>query len=628
MNQRKLTPLILIVFVVIMILGIAMLFVNMTNDSLWYDESYTAAIVNQPALDIITISGGDSHPPLYYLLLKPICLLFGTSVFVLRLFSVLGTAALASLGIGPVRRAIGTRAGILFTLLTFLLPIAIAMSHEARMYTWSAFFVTGSALYGYMAQRDGQKKEWVLFIVLSVAAAYLHYYALLAVVMIFAVMLVYCMRDRKKRIPFLIAAGIFIASYLPWGIMLAGQVSRVAGSFWIPEVTGKIILSVFAYPFGYKFPDVGHLTTGIIAFAVCAVWIVWGIIYSIRKKEADMKMPILAAGVYLLTIAAGIVASAVIRPVLVERYMVPVLGLYLLALVYGLATNRRMVLLVIATCVVAGLCIPSAFANMTQRVNGPMKEVAAKMADQVEPGDVFLHTDEHTYGTFCYYFPNQKHYYYEREGYEGYSNFDAFKQNGIMIDGLDEIQGNPRVWLVQRPYANDKYSATQWITSKALKVEQTLGSFSIPNSWYAVSVMRVSIGDLDALKENKTPALAESGKLSVQVNCLRSDTGNVMVLLYNQAPMAQEPYLIQTGSIQKGKAEVTFTDLPYGEYSLLAVHDENGNSTVDMNGDVPSEGVGYSNSTAPPTGPPDFEFCKFRFDSADETESVSVHYMN
>lgn len=628
MDQKKLTPLVMIVFGVIMVLGIAMLFVNITNDSLWYDESYTAAIVNQPALDIITISGGDSHPPLYYLLLKPICLLFGTSVLVLRAFSVIGTAALAALGIGPVRRAIGTRAGILFTLLTFIVPITIAMSHEARMYTWSAFFVTGSALYGYLAQRDGRRKDWILFIILSVAAAYMHYYALLAVVMIFVVMLVYCNREKKKRIPYLISAGAFVVCYLPWVLMLAGQVSRVAENFWISAVTGKIILSVFVYPFGYKFPNVDQLTLGTITFAVCAVCIVWGIIYQSRKKDANVKMPILAAGAYLLTIAAGIVASFVIRPVLVERYMVPVLGLFLLAVVYGLAATRRIVPLVLAACVVAGLCAAPAYANITERVNGPMKEVEAKMADQVEPGDVFLHTDEHTFGTFCYYFPNQKHYYYQREGYEGFSNFDAFKPNGTMIDGLQDIDGNPRIWLVQRQYASDRFTATQWISSKALKMEQSLGSFSIPNAWYSVSVMRVSIGDPEALNEKETTGLSGSGKLTVKINCLRSDAGSVMALLYNQAPMAQEPYMIQTGSITNGQSVVTFADLPYGEYSILAVHDENGNSTVDMVGDVPGEGVGYSNSSAPPAGPPDFEFCKFRFDSADETESISVHYIN
>ncbi len=628
MDQKKLTPAIMLIFSVIIVLGMALLFINITNDSLWYDESYTAAIVDQPVGDIITISGGDSHPPLYYLLLKPFCLLFGTSVFVLRLFSVLGTAALAALGIGPVRRAIGTRAGILFSLLTFILPITIAMSHEARMYTWSAFFVTGSALYGYLAQRDGRKKDWVLFIVFSAAAAYMHYYALLAVVMIFAVMLVYCIRDKKKRNPFLIAAGILVVLYLPWVLTLTGQMSRVSGDFWISPVTGKIILSVFVYPFGDKFPDVNHLTAGIIPFAICAVWIVWGIIYQIKKKDADVKMPILAISAYVLTIAVGIAASFVIRPVLVERYMVPVLGLFLLAVVYGLATNKRIVLLVVATGVLAALCVPQTYANMTERVNGPMKEVEARMSDQAQPGDVFLHTDEHTFGTFSYYFPEQKHYYYERKGYEGFSNFDAFKPNGVTIDALDDIEGTPRIWLVQRQYASDKYSVSQWISSKALTVSQTLGNFSVPNSWYAVSVMRVSIGDLDALSEEEAPALVGSGTLTVKVNCLRSDAGNVMVMLYNQAPMAQEPYLFLAGTIIEGQSEVVFADLPYGEYSILAVHDENGNSAVDMNGEVPSEGMGYSNITAPPAGPPDFNFCKFRFDAADESQSISMHYIN
>jgi uncharacterized protein (DUF2141 family) len=58
----------------------------------------------------------------------------------------------------------------------------------------------------------------------------------------------------------------------------------------------------------------------------------------------------------------------------------------------------------------------------------------------------------------------------------------------------------------------------------------------------------------------------------------------------------------------------------------MVMHDENGNNVFDMAGDTPSEGVGYSNITAPPTGPPDFQICKFRFDDDAVTKAIELYY--
>jgi len=102
-----------------------------------------------------------SHPPLYYLALHIFRLIFGNSVFSLRTFSVLGAVALAAWGIGPVKRALGNRVGIIYTIITFALPITLSMAQETRMYTWAAFWVTGSALYGFLAYKEGHLRDWI-----------------------------------------------------------------------------------------------------------------------------------------------------------------------------------------------------------------------------------------------------------------------------------------------------------------------------------------------------------------------------------------------------------------------------------------------------------------------------------
>jgi hypothetical protein len=159
--------------------------------------------------------------------------------------------------------------------------------------------------------------------------------------------------------------------------------------------------------------------------------------------------------------------------------MVPMLGLFVLALAYGLAAVKKPVFFGIAVCIMAA-CVPQLYANMTTRVNGAMYEARNALSGKVQKGDVFLHTDEHTFGTFSYYFHGYKQYYYQRKGYEGYSNYAAFLPDGVTIGSLDEIEGNPRIWLVQRKNASDTYSASNWASTGSLKTKEKTQTFFVP----------------------------------------------------------------------------------------------------------------------------------------------------
>jgi uncharacterized protein (DUF2141 family) len=610
MGREKTDMKVFIAWAVIMVAGAMLLFTGIARESLWYDESYSAAMTKHTLGEIIDITGGDSHPPLYYLMLRIFSMIFGNSVLSLRAFSALGALALAALGIGPVRRALGNATGLAFTLLTFALPITVAMAQEARMYTWAAFFVTGSTLYGYLSYRDGRTKDWILFAVCSLAAAYIHYYGLLAVAAVTALLLIMMIKGRKKVLPFLAAAGAMAGGYMPWIIKLAGQVSRVSGDFWIEPVTWQVIKKVFIYPFSNKFSNPASEKLVAAGFLLAAAVILWGIVSRIVRKDKDAGMPLLAAGAYILTIAGGVIASWTIRPVLVERYMIPVLGLFILAVACGAASLGKRIPPIIACAVLLAISVPQIHHTMTNIFNGPMNDAVSRLKPEIKPDDVFLHTDEHTLGTFCYYFPDNLSYYYEREGYGGFSNYDAFKPNGFLLDELDEIGKDRRIFLVQRFNATDNVSASEWLSSGRLRPDGAPALFQIPTSWYGFSIRRVSIsepGDMPAYTADG------SGDLLVAVSGLRSNNGSVVVNLYIQDPMTGAPLMQQAGEIRDGQAEVVFKDIPFGDYAALAFHDENGNQEVDMNNNIPTEGLGYSNMFDMPQGPPEFDKCRFSF---------------
>jgi len=131
---------------------------------------------------------------------------------------------------------------------------------------------------------------------------------------------------------------------------------------------------------------------------------------------------LLAVLIYTLTLVSAIVLSNVIRPLLVERYIFPVVGLFVLAfalLAVSISQNQLII---------------------EKRFNGPMKEVCSYINSQnITPEDVFIHTDEHTFGTFCYYYPNNKHYLYLPPDFDGYSGYDAFSPAGSYGSDIKEF---------------------------------------------------------------------------------------------------------------------------------------------------------------------------------------------
>lgn len=241
--------------------GFFLLIYRLNHESVWGDEAFTWLVLNHDSsFDFWNSIISDVHPPLYYIMLKIFCLIAGNSIGVIRLFSVLGALALAALGLGPVRRVCGAKAGLLFSGLVFITPVILAMAQEGRMYTWAAFFVTGTVLYAYLVATDSQPIDWVKFGLFTLGAAYIHYYALIAVGITYFLLLVWLLiKNRRGLHPFWITFVAAFLCYLPWLPNFTMQMALVKQDYWISPVSAKIIWDTLCYPFGDKFSIVPEL---------------------------------------------------------------------------------------------------------------------------------------------------------------------------------------------------------------------------------------------------------------------------------------------------------------------------------------------------------------------------------
>ena len=106
---------------------------------------------------------------------------------------------------------------------------------------------------------------------------------------------------------------------------------------------------------------------------------------------------------------------------------------------------------------------------------------------------------------------------------------------------------------------------------------------------------------------------AQNVKLTVAVSDLKSNKGTVKIGLYNSdGTFLKTTYKSLSAPIKNGKAVVTFSNLPAGEYAISTYHDENNNGKLDKNMmGIPSEDYASSNGAKGFMGPPSYKDAKF-----------------
>lgn len=485
MEEQRRKRILAILWVIILLGGAALFLFNSTHESFWCDESFSYAITDHSLGDVLRLSMNDVHPPLYYILLWFFRQIAGGSIFALRLFSALGMLALVALGAGPVRRVCGNRVGLLFSFLAVVLPISLAYAQETRMYSWAAFFVAGCALYAYLAVTEGKRGDWIRFGAFTLASVYIHVYGLMAAFFINLLIFAWILFKQRERLKaYLITAGVIILAYLPWLSIFFGQVGSTARDYWIPPVDAGVIMGTLAYPFGIKFsgtPFSGPL------FLLAFLTVLWGLAIFFTKKRSEGKPVLLAVGVYTLTFGTAIFVSHIFHPVLVTRYMMPLYGLYLLAIAFGLSRLRFNAAIIGGCVLLMALSLPQIGFTLKERVNGPMTEVAAYLDKNAKPGDVFVHVDEQTAANFYQYLPKYQSYFYLAPNTKVYMTMKVFEPRVKVIKDLQPlINSGKRVWLVNRVWGPNPMVYMQ--ANSQLGTSPMQQSFQLQNSWYAVTL--------------------------------------------------------------------------------------------------------------------------------------------
>lgn len=143
---------------------------------------------------------------------------------------------------------------------------------------------------------------------------------------------------------------------------------------------------------------------------------------------------------------------------------------------------------------------------------------------------------------------------------------------------------------------------------------------------YRIIILVVVFGIVSSFKK-------PSANLSVDISGLRSNDGNVLVALYDNAdkfPLDAEKYAVgkKRVTITNKTARINFDGLKPGRYAISILHDENNNLKMDFNIlGIPREGFGFSNNAKGTFGPPSYKKASFEVGEAGSSIKVRMRYM-
>lgn len=416
--------------IAIIIVGTIFILISAFHTQIWYDEAYTMALIDHNYSDIIEIDSKDVHPVLYYLMLKTVTLVFGNSIVVARLFSVVATVLISVIGYTHIRKDFGAKVGVAFTFFNFFLPFMGNYSIEIRMYTWTILFVTLAGIYAYRTTKNNSIKNWLLFALFSLLGAHCHYYGLVAVGIINALLFFYILFTKKEDkksylIHFAISAVIEIIGYLPWLIIFLNQAKSVSQGYWI---TFSLEETVFQ-PLGVQFWGNLEQPIAITLTVTVYAYLIYQIICRIKQKKSNTIIWFCLA-VHFIIYFLMLIISVTIKPILYHRYMTVTSGILIFPIAYCLAESKTKLQKVISALLVIIILGFSTYDNIIKTEANyaqSNQEIIEYLEKQYQDDTIILYSDIYHGTSLAVQTPEYNWYIYRMEPNENIKPFERIK---------------------------------------------------------------------------------------------------------------------------------------------------------------------------------------------------------
>lgn len=346
--------------------------------SFWIDEAATWDQVNGSLVDVIVRTAADNYPPLFNLLAWGSLQLFGDAEWALRL-----PAALLGIATVPMLYVLGARiggrsTGLIAALLLTLSGFHVWYSQEARMYSLLALAATAHA-WAMLRYLELQVKPRATMLV-ATGAALLFSHPFGTLTWIAIALGAYLTSPRPaagaqlKKL--LRLEGLTLAIFALWGLALLWRAIRIAdGGFWVPPPTPE-----------YVWEELALLTggLGLPLLAIAALGLA-----PRRGAAANPALPLLWLWLLLPGII-GLLASLLVEPIFLARYLIGSLPALFILAAYGAVRWLTAPPALIAAGVAGGAVALLSLTQASPAVRSDWRAAVASIEQTRQPQDCVI----------------------------------------------------------------------------------------------------------------------------------------------------------------------------------------------------------------------------------------------
>lgn len=398
------------------------------TQSVWFDEAYSIMVAKQPLDQLLHLAAVDTHPPLYYMVLKAWAGMFGWGEFALRSLSVLALGGSLVFGGLLIKRLFGVRAALVTLPFIVLAPFLLRYGFEIRMYALASL-IGIAATYVLVTAVDAKTSaqrviRYGVYAVLVALGVYtLYYTALLWAAHL--LWLTYVTLKQKKpflKSPWLLAYAGSVILFLPWLPEFFRQVNNGALAPISQAMTLENLLGIVSFNFMYQ-PvwELSALQSLLVLFVLGTIAFITVKALRVATKEERTKLLLLAF--YILVPVGLLTLVSLFRPMYVERYLAHVAlgGMLFVGVSVAIATKKSTTMLqsvaaLLIVVLIVGVAHLVQVGNYNfQRLQKPDIAQAAKSLTGCETGSTILAADPYVAIELSYYVKNCDVYFYSED---------------------------------------------------------------------------------------------------------------------------------------------------------------------------------------------------------------------
>jgi mannosyltransferase len=462
--------------IVFVLIGLAIFatitLLNLHNSSIWFDEAFSAYIVQFSFVDIAYFTSADVHPPFYYWVLKVWTMLFGTDEFGLRSMSIFFGAGAITAAYLLARRFFGRLVAGVSLLFLVLSPMLIRYSDEARMYTLAAAIILLATYVLVKATESNKRRYWIIYGILVTLGMWTHYFAALAWIAHWVWRAFVIRKSTTKPKLFwakfftknwIIAHVIAIGLFLPWMPFMALQLGSIQGTgFWIGPVSVDSFPNYFTNLFyylehgqtqGWLALILGIVLVGLASLAIRT--------YRHFNRTDKFHYLLVSALAFLPVLILFVLSLPPIRSSFVERYLLPaIIGFAIFAAVtIVVGTHKwRPILRVGSVLLIAGMMIVGIVNvyhygnyNKNSNIHVQTRQLVEKIKAEAQPGEPIIANSPWVfYEAVAYSTDEHPVYFVDKDVDYIYGSLEMLKSNDMhKIKDIDAfVAAHPVIWYI------------------------------------------------------------------------------------------------------------------------------------------------------------------------------------